>query len=88
MRVDAYPQSAEEYATANLVRYERAWRIWRSEGSDGLPAGWCATRRVPSADELAMIVCDSAKELAEALAEQTRRAKERRQVTSRAPSTE
>lgn len=84
MKVDAFPQSADEYAAAGLVRYEPAWRIWRSEGEGGLPAAWYATRRARSAGAYATVVRDSARELAAALAEQARRA-ESREASARDP---
>jgi hypothetical protein len=71
MKVDAYPESADEYAAAGLVRFAPSWLIWRSE-QGGLPAAWCATRRAAAAGGTPTVICDSAKQLAETLTDQAR----------------
>lgn len=72
MRVDACPESVADYQTAQLERYAHEWLVWRSERFDGQPASWWATRRDRAAGEPYTVNCDTARELAEALAEQTR----------------
>lgn len=71
MRVDACPESMSEYRAAGLVPYARSWLIWRGE-SGGLPASWCATRRVEGAGKSPTVIRDTARQLAEALAGQAR----------------
>jgi hypothetical protein len=72
MRVDTCRKSAEQFAAAALIRYAPAWVIWCSEQPDGSPAAWYATRRDPGAGEPRTVACDSARQLADALAEQER----------------
>lgn len=74
MKVDASPESANEYEQAALARFAEAWIIWRSRRSDGLPASWCATRRDRRAGICPTVVRDTAQQLAEALADQLRQA--------------
>lgn len=72
MKVDACPESAKEYERAALAGFARAWIIWRSRQSDGRPASWCATRRDKNAGVSRTVVRDTARQLAEALADQAR----------------
>jgi hypothetical protein len=74
MRVDEFPESMSDYDAAGLVLYAPHWSIWRGERDDGLPGSWCATRRTETAGASAAVVRDSARQLADALAEQAREA--------------
>lgn len=84
MRVDAFPESAEEYEAAALARYAPAWAIWRSEQVGGWPAAWYATRRDGAAGEPRTLAGDSAGQLAQALAEQADQAQTHQAQTHRA----
>lgn len=48
MRVDAFPESENEFAAAGLVAFIGDWHIWRSNRGDQyvpIPGDWYATIR-------------------------------------------
>lgn len=77
MRVDAFPESRTAYKKAGLEIYAETWRIWRSQASNGHPAGWYATfLGNPYVAKVALTLdADTAEHLAKKLQEQTDRAK-------------